>query len=335
MKDSVVFIIFDDMSEDLEKLVFDVTGTHTFDVSVVQRLWSDYGKILRIKPQGGHLSSIIVKQVLLTEKGNHPRGWNTDLSHQRKVKSYEVESNWYQTFAEKCISARIPKCLEVRKTEGNVYVVLEDLDASGFSERRSSLTKKELYACLSWLASFHATFLGKRPDGLWETGTYWHLNTRPDEFEAIENVEIKAISGTLDRMLSECEFQTIVHGDAKVANFCFSKEGAVASVDFQYVGGGCGMKDVVYFLGSCLNAEQCEAMEQELLDHYFNELQKALGDFTRFEELHEEWMQLYSVAWSDFTRFLLGWMPTHQKLNAYSKRLMNEVISLYSESKNN
>lgn len=323
------------MSKDLENLVFDVTGARTFDSAVVQRLWSDYGKILRIKPKDGRLSSIIVKQVLIADKGNHPRGWNTDLSHQRKVKSYEVESHWYQLYAERCALSKVPRCLEVRKSEGNVYIVLEDLDESGFSERRSSLTKKELYACLAWLASFHATFLDVRPEGLWKTGTYWHLETRPDEFEAIENSKIKAIAGTLDKMLSECQFQTIVHGDAKVANFCFSKEGEVAAVDFQYVGGGCGMKDVVYFLGSCLSAEECEEMEDELLEYYFLKLEKSLGNFTRFEELRTEWMKLYSVAWSDFTRFLLGWMPTHQKLNAYSERLMNEVLSLYSESKNN
>ena len=53
----------------------------------------------------------------------------------------------------------------------------------------------------------------------------------------------------LDRRLRAARFQTLVHGDAKPANFCFdARRGAVAAVDFQYVGGGCGMKDVAYLL---------------------------------------------------------------------------------------
>jgi Ser/Thr protein kinase RdoA (MazF antagonist) len=63
-------------------------------------------------------------------------------------------------------------------------------------------------------------------------------------------------AAVIDQVLNNCSYQTIVHGDAKLANFCFSKEGAVSAVDFQYVGGGCGMKDVAYFLGSCLTGKE-------------------------------------------------------------------------------
>ena len=62
----------------------------------------------------------------------------------------------------------------------------------------------------------------------------------------------------IDEKLYQSSFKTIVHGDAKLANFCFTKDGCrSAAVDFQYVGGGCGMKDVAYFLGSCLTEEEC------------------------------------------------------------------------------
>ena len=53
----------------------------------------------------------------------------------------------------------------------------------------------------------------------------------------------------------------LAHGDAKVANFCFTNDQhAVAAVDFQYVGGGIGTQDVIYFLGSfCSEAERMQA----------------------------------------------------------------------------
>ena len=50
----------------------------------------------------------------------------------------------------------------------------------------------------------------------------------------------------------------------------------VAAVDFQYVGGGCGIKDVAYFIGSCLYEEDCERYEEGLLDWYFSQLKEAL-----------------------------------------------------------
>ena len=78
---------------------------------------------------------------------------------------------------------------------------------------------------------------------------------------------------TIDARLSRCRYQTLVHGDAKIANFCLPPEGgSVAAVDFQYVGGGCGMKDVAYFLSSCLEPYELSQKAPPLLDHYFDAL---------------------------------------------------------------
>ena len=46
-----------------------------------------------------------------------------------------------------------------------------------------------------------------------------------------------------------------------------------------------------------------------------------------FEELENEWRTLYPIACTDFTRFLLGWMPSHQKINRYNLNLMNTVLA--------
>ena len=113
-------------------------------------------------------------------------------------------------------------------------------------------------------------------------------------------------------------------GDAKLANFCFSKDGQVAGVDFQYVGGGCGMKDVAYFIGSCLTERECERLESQILEVYFENLQNALEE--RNDPLENEWRSLYRVAWADFHRFLKGWSPGHWKINSYSERVLEEVV---------
>jgi len=101
-------------------------------------------------------------------------------------------------------------------------------------------------------------------------------------------------------------------------------------VDFQYVGGGCGIKDVAYFLGSCLSSSDCEYYETELLDHYFSELRVAYDSKSSavyFSDLEAEWRRMYPVACTDFIRFMLGWMPTHQKVNGYNLKLMTSVLS--------
>ena len=134
----------------------------------------------------------------------------------------------------------------------------------------------------------------------WDTGTYWHLATRLDELEAINDPVLKKAAPLIDQKLNQCEFKTIVHGDAKVANFCFS-ENAVAAVDFQYVGGGCGMKDLAYFLGSTLDDDEIKNHEAKILDFYFLELQKSMElnkTNQSFQKIKTEWLELYPFAWA-------------------------------------
>ena len=90
------------------------------------------------------------------------------------------------------------------------------------------------------------------------------------------------------------------------------------------------MKDVAYFISSCLDEDDSEAMEANLLDRYFELLRGALensGKALDFTSLEEDWRALYPVAWTDFYRFLQGWSPGHWKLHRYSERLAREVLA--------
>ncbi|MEM6722945.1 MAG: phosphotransferase [Bacteroidota bacterium] len=312
------------MNDQFRSTILQRTGASALSVTeTIQELWSGYGKILGIQLTDAPISSIIVKHVQLPGRKAHPRGWNTDIGHQRKVKSYQVETNWYQHFSKQS-KARLPDCLAVDHQDGEVLIVLEDLDQAGFPLRKRSLSWKEIKACLAWLAKFHATYLGETPTGLWEIGTYWHLATRPQEWAVLKDQALKAAAEQIDQKLNQAQFQTFVHGDAKLANFCFSEDGQVAGLDFQYVGGGCGMKDVAYFIGSCLPEGECEQKESQILDTYFNYLQKELPEPN--DALEKEWRSLYRVAWADFHRFLKGWSPGHWKINSYSERVTKAVI---------
>jgi hypothetical protein len=317
----------------IRDIILTATGANDlFPGETIQTLWSGYGSLDRYGLIGSDLNSVVVKHVRMPDQTHHPRGWNTNLSHQRKQYSYEVETNWYEHWAKDCDDqCRIPHCLAVEHHDDEVLMVLEDLDGAGFPVRKNRVSIQEMVVCMNWLAHFHATFMGRQPQGLWEIGTYWHLDTRPDELNLMEDGVLKQAAPMLDATLNKAPFQTLVHGDAKLANFCFSKTGyQVAAVDFQYVGGGCGMKDLAYFISSCLDEAACEQHEKLLLDSYFDALKQALTIYQPEidgSEVEEAWRPLYAIAWTDFYRFLKGWSPGHWKIHNYSERLAHEVIN--------
>lgn len=298
---------------------------------LIQSLWSGYGEIVRYDLRGAEVSSVVVKNVVFPTRVNHPRNWHNDHAHRRKVRSYEVEMAWYRDWSGRCDDfCRVPRCYGMQSAAEQHRMVLEDLDAAGFKLRKEFLTRSEATLCLEWLANFHATFLGEEPAGLWPIGSYWHLATRLDELQVIEDEAIRKAAPLLDAKLNDCRFKTIIHGDAKVANFCFSQDGqTVAAVDFQYVGGGCGMKDVAYFLGSCLEEREQEEWEKELLDAYFATLRQSLkrrGNEGAWNALESEWRELFPVAQADFYRFLVGWSPEHWKIHDFSRRVALSVV---------
>lgn len=320
------------MRSDFKNYLLKVTRASSCEeVEIIQSLWSGYGKISRYQLMDSAMNTVVVKCISPSPSKSHPRGWNTDNSHRRKVKSYEVETYWYEKWNQLCSdNCRVPTFIGSFTERNDQYIILEDLNAH-FPIRKYQIDLSEVKVCLKWLANFHMTFLAHVPTGLWKIGTYWNLGTRPDEYEKIENETLKSKAHIIDELLNKCKFQTIVHGDAKLANFCFSENGErVAAVDFQYVGGGCGIKDVAYFLGSCLSSEYCELYESELLHFYFSELRKAVESTTKnidFSALEHEWRNMYPIACTDFIRFLMGWMPDHQKVNDYNIKIMERVLA--------
>ena len=312
------------MNEYFRSVILKSTGASSmFEKEMIQALWSGYGKLIRVGLCDTTIDTVVVKHVQLPNRINHPRGWNTDISHQRKLQSYRVESAWYQIYSSHC-AARLPICLAIEWQDDEVLMVLEDLDDAGYALRKQTVTWEDIESCLAWLARFHASYLSIAPDNLWEVGTYWHLDTRPQELSVLHDQRLKEAAPLINERLNASQYKTIVHGDAKLANFCFASTGDVAGVDFQYVGGGCGMKDVAYFIGSCLREADCERLESQILDTYFKHLQEELEEHN--ESLESEWRLLYRVAWADFHRFLKGWSPGHWKINSYSERITKEVI---------
>ncbi|WP_246105920.1 phosphotransferase [Rosistilla ulvae] len=335
------------MVDTLSDIVRRMTGAQSVQLGEpIQSLWSGYGVIQRALLRGlqddgsGEPTLVVIKHIDVSRARSNRRGWGGDASHLRKVRSYGVEQVFYEKYSGQCGPlCQVPGLVAAHQkaNEAGWVIVLTDLDAQGFDRRKNDLDQHGLRACLAWLANFHATFLGSSASGLWPIGTYWHLDTRPDELTALPAGPLKSSAPEIDRRLNAARFQTLVHGDAKVANFCFSDRdcGRVAAVDFQYVGRGCGMKDVAYLVSSCLSADDAASQEAAFLNVYFDALRDAIA-VRQIEvdvaELEREWRALYRFAWADFYRFLAGWSPEHWKLNAYSDRITQSVIQQLGHS---
>lgn len=278
------------------------------EFETVQPLWKGYGEILRAIFKSS--PSLILKYI-------RPPATKESTSHLRKIKSYEVEAYWYSHFNNSNRNCYFPSLIGKYQNEKELFLVMEDLDQGGLSRRLLKANLSQIRPCISWLANFHAQYLNTSASGLWAKGTYWHLETRPDELEALGEGALKMTASLIDKKLDGAKFKTIVHGDAKLANFCFSNDlKNTAMVDFQYVGRGCAMKDLAYFMSSVFNSEECYRREKSVLDYYFDALEKALEE--DITEIETEWRSLYKYAWADFYRFLEGWSPDHHKIHKYS-----------------
>ncbi|QPG04473.1 DUF1679 domain-containing protein [Salinimonas marina] len=298
------------------------------DCQLLQTLWSGYGQCFRFHSQQYDLS-LVAKVVTPSTTPGHPKGWSNDQSHQRKLQSYAVEQYFYQHYAPMC-HASVPALIAGTRHHDDFITVLEDLDAQHFRHRHTNLTVTQCEGVLNWLALFHADFIEIAPTGLWKQGAYWHLSTRQAEFEAMAEGPLKTAAKGIDEVLQQASIKTLLHGDAKVANFCFADDPReVAAVDFQYTGAGVGVIDVAYFLGSALSAQDQLHYSQQCLDVYFTALSKALTQRGYDSQpVVKQWRQLYPFACADFLRFLQGWSPVHWKINRYLTEQSQQALSL-------
>lgn len=301
------------------------------DVELLQQLWSGYGQCFRFRC-ARFAAPLVAKVIGPPASLSHPKGWSNPHSHSRKLTSYAVEQRFYQHNQALPGGPTMPALIHTACDGDKRLLVMSDLDHAGFARRCETLQIAEARTVLTYLADFHGWFLRRPVTDLWPRGTYWHLPTRQAEWQAMPNGPLKARAGALHQALAAAPFQTVVHGDAKVANFCFRPDmQACAAVDFQYVGQGTGVQDVAYFLGSALSLEDLQCATPALLDHYFNALHQALsGSAICAQQVEAAWRPLFAVACADFHRFLAGWSPQHWKINDWLKAHSDEGLARLS-----
>jgi aminoglycoside phosphotransferase (APT) family kinase protein len=321
------------MQDKINSIIKEATGSDcNGKVNKLQSLWSGYGSILRCGVENYKHKSIIIKHISIPEIRTETTG------HLRKIKSYRVEAEWYKNYSEQSkLAAAMPSMLCCSNSGNNIFLVLEDLAEIGFTQKKNRVNIGQAKLCIEWLANFHARWMTSAAEKLWEKGTYWHLDTRPDELAQLNDKKLQNAAAYIDRILDKCLFKTILHGDAKLDNFCFSANAdKVAAFDFQYTGLGCGMKDLVYLLGCIYDESQCETQNPAAIDYYFSILVPAVKKYCpelNAADIEHEWRKLFEMAWADFHRFYKAWSGGHWDSGCYSEKLSRKVINEINSGK--
>ncbi|CDR98931.1 uncharacterized protein SPSC_00950 [Sporisorium scitamineum] len=222
-------------------------------------------------------------------------------------------------------------------------LVLEDLSIRFpvLTERRGTLNDAQVTKSLEWLAHFHAsswniessstTHFCPPPSlaidsawngsGLWQQGGYHYLATRQSELSSIDphtdtwgQLGLHSASDlplSVDWCLNNPADRSrlsLIHGDVKAANMAFSRDTSkMAMYDFQYVGIGLGVQDLVKFLTTSIPSRYLNNDDGELqllrMYHSFSAAKLPKGARYEFEDLVKDW-ELALVSW---VRFLAGW----------------------------
>ncbi len=298
------------------------------ELTLIQSLWAGHGHLYRAKATGSGVNSIIIKEIKFSSNQNHKYNKDSLFAQERKKQSYKNELLWYKSLENQNNKFLTPKYITSEETENGIILILEDLKPKGFFPIESP-SLNIINSILAWLASLHAKYLNLPDPSFLTRGNYWNLPTRPDEFEALSDIN-KNYAIEIDSALTNANYQTLIHGDAKLANFLSSGK-YIAGVDFQYVGTGIGTQDLMYFLSS-IGDENLPRNEESYLHTYFNYLENSLKiyhpSFQKFSSLKKEWETLYLYAWADFYRFLLGWNPHHYKVDEFSLKKYEYICKI-------
>eukprot|EP00210_Caulerpa_lentillifera_P000186 g181.t1 len=292
-----------------------------------------------------HLEDNSITRVVAKETHLRPESFKDTEHYHRTKTAYEVEIAFYDYLMSHHLTpleARVPEMLYAQLELDSFFLVLEDLRDSEELDKPRGCQKQELNSsetklALDWLSSFHARFLGVRnlSNCLWPNGTFWSLEKRQREFERMtlewnrtcENFRevyptffsstkiidlafrLQSIAAQLDELLKRNEsYKTLVHGDFKTANLFFYPND-VAACDFQWIGEGLGVKDLIYLLYSSVSPHSVLTQEDEFLKYYYDAFVLKSGD-PLMDKMYpwDEFKRDAEFAFLDYVRFLIGSM---------------------------
>lgn len=185
------------------------------------------------------------------------------------------------------VAAPKPYCSKISLLTGNLCLITEFMD--GCFEYHESANEdfptEHLEMVLDGMASLHARY--------WKDSSRRMQKVVPIHYSTVDlfdSLVIFSWSVPARKVLvkSWClmnEHETVIHGDARIGNMMFPKQGGngrFVFIDWQAVRKGKAVFDLAYFLVLSMTANYRRAKEQQAIDIYYNRLvSKGVKDYTK------------------------------------------------------
>ena len=273
-----------------------------FKVETVGETAGFLGDICRVfltwSVEGAGPSSIIAKFPTLRA---------SNLETGQGLLAYEREMKFYQHFSAEC-SLNPPKFYGGADVsgEGDYLLLMEDLAGARFVSQLDVLSSADTLACVRSLAAMHAQYwrapkLGDSA-GLYQFSDWaeiyepvirsgWPLFQQdfdvliPDQMRPMFEPG-NAAAGAIFKYFCERRPKTLLHGDARIENFCFDADsGEARAYDWQLAAAGPGIYDLIYFFANSVAPETLFEEGEALLKAYHASLvEGGVSDYS-FDEL--------------------------------------------------
>lgn len=232
----------------------------------------------------------------------------------------------------------------------NSIIVLDDLVRQGaaFCDFGVDITRQRAEAQMALLAKLHGPFY-ERSASLATLAPYEDIFKRFDswlDLEKICNEGFQLAEAVIPRRLFRRHAEiwpatlksaaahtqrprTFTHDDCHLRNWYITSDGRLGLSNWQIIGQGDGLRDVVYAISTSLTIENCRALEIELLEFYLDRLRAAGGPIVNAAEAWKYYRQhlFTSLAWWTSTLAMVSIQPRRATL-AIIERIATAIDDL-------
>ncbi|KAI1877272.1 uncharacterized protein JN550_001344 [Neoarthrinium moseri] len=198
---------------------------------------------------------------------------------------YQREVEFFNRIAPTLKGLELPKCWWASSDAKQGIVVMDDLNARGFTfgDPQFEWSIEKVLASVEQLAVLHAGTWGVRAEDYpWLTADYEHailsladtyeqtINSpgRPQLIESL--TDQSRVIGALKKHFRcrDPRFRCLLHGDTHTGNTFINPSGSPGFLDWQMIHIGSAFHDVAYFVTGALSVDNRRKHEGRIIDHY-------------------------------------------------------------------